>query len=48
MMNLVMELQTKRWNELLTDESNPLLNRCISGLYSPGSTYKLINGFICN
>jgi penicillin-binding protein 2 len=24
------------------DESNPLLNRCVSGLYSPGSTYKLL------
>ena len=31
-----------RWNKLLSDEYNPLLNRCIAGLYSPGSTYKLI------
>ena len=22
--------------------TNPLLNRCIAGLYAPGSTYKLI------
>ncbi len=32
----------ERWNELISDEYNPLLNRCIAGLYSPGSTYKLI------
>ena len=28
--------------KLLADEFNPLLNRCIAGLYSPGSTYKLV------
>ena len=33
----------ERWNKLITDEFNPLLNRCIAGLYSPGSTYKLIS-----
>ncbi len=32
----------KKWNSLLADEFNPLLNRCTAGLYSPGSTYKLI------
>ena len=32
-----------KWNSLLEDEFNPLLNRCIAGLYSPGSTYKLIS-----
>ena len=32
----------KKWNTLLADDFNPLLNRCIAGLYSPGSTYKLI------
>ncbi len=32
----------KNWNNLLKDEFNPLLNRSIAGLYSPGSTYKLI------
>ena len=35
-------ISNEKWNELLTDESKPLLNRCISGLYSPGSTYKLL------
>lgn len=31
-----------KWNELISDEFKPLLNRCIAGLYSPGSTYKLV------
>ncbi len=35
-------ISSEKWNELLIDESKPLLNRCISGLYSPGSTYKLL------
>ena len=35
-------ISNEKWNQLVTDESNPLLNRSISGLYSPGSTYKLI------
>ncbi len=32
----------EKWNSLLADKFNPLLNRCTAGLYSPGSTYKLI------
>ena len=40
MMNLVTNSKTKTLNQPITDKSN--LNRCISGLYSPGSTYKLI------
>ena len=35
-------VSSQKWNELVIDESNPLLNRCVSGLYSPGSTYKLL------
>ncbi len=31
-----------KWNQLINDDYNPLLNRSISGLYSPGSTYKLV------
>ena len=31
-----------KWNSVISDEFNPLLNRCVAGLYSPGSTYKLI------
>ncbi len=29
------------YNELLADEAKPLLNRALSGLYEPGSTFKL-------
>ncbi len=28
------------YSELIKDESNPMLNRAVSGLYSPGSTFK--------
>ena len=35
-------VSSQKWNRLVIDESNPLLNRCVSGLYSPGSTYKLL------
>ena len=35
-------VSSQKWNQLVTNESNPLLNRCVSGLYSPGSTYKLL------
>ena len=31
-----------KWKSLINNNSKPLLNRCIAGLYSPGSTYKLI------
>ena len=31
-----------QWKKLLEDQFNPLLNRSIAGLYSPGSTYKLV------
>lgn len=29
------------YNDLIKDESNPLFNRALNGLYAPGSTYKL-------
>lgn len=32
------------WRNLQSDPLNPLLNRTISGLYSPGSTFKLVVG----
>ena len=32
----------EKWKSLVNNESKPLLNRCIAGLYSPGSTFKLI------
>ncbi len=33
---------SERWKGLIEDETKPLLNRCIAGLYSPGSTYKIL------
>lgn len=35
-------VSTKEWKRLLNDKSNPLLNRSVAGLYSPGSTFKLM------
>lgn len=34
----------KDWNTLNTSSLTPMLNRSISGLYSPGSTYKMLVG----
>lgn len=35
-------VKNSTWKELQTHPLNPLLNRSITGLYSPGSTFKLI------
>ena len=35
-------VSNQKWNQLLNHEFKPLLNRSIAGLYSPGSTYKLV------
>ena len=35
-------LSTKDWNRLNQHPRNPLLNRVLSGLYSPGSTFKMV------
>lgn len=32
------------WEELLSDETKPLNNKAITGLYPPGSTFKMITG----
>ena len=32
------------WKKLSTDALKPMYNRCISGTYSPGSTYKMLVG----
>lgn len=32
------------WKELNANEKNPLLNKAISGLYPPGSTFKMVIG----
>ncbi len=35
-------LSYKEWEEISTNEKNPLLNKALGGLYSPGSTFKMI------
>lgn len=32
----------KNWNELLNNERTPLVNKAVSGQYSPGSTFKIV------
>ncbi len=34
-------ISSKNWNDLLYNEKTPLTNKAISGLYSPGSTFKI-------
>ena len=35
-------LKKQLWEKLATDERHPLINKGISGLYSPGSTFKVV------
>lgn len=35
-------ISTTEWKELSTNERHPLINKALSGLYSPGSTFKMI------
>ena len=35
-------ISIKNWNNLLYDEKKPLNNKAITGLYSPGSTFKIV------
>ncbi len=37
-------LSVKEWNELTNNEKKPLLNKAVSGQYSPGSTFKMLVG----
>lgn len=37
-------LSVDNWKKLNTDEKKPLLNKAVAGLYSPGSTFKMIVG----
>jgi penicillin-binding protein 2 len=39
------ETSNKKWDELIKNENKPLINRSISGLYPPGSSFKLITAF---
>ena len=40
--DLTIEFDEANWERLQSDPHNPLLNRAISGLYPPGSTFKMI------
>ncbi|MEX2453220.1 MAG: penicillin-binding protein 2 [Rhodospirillaceae bacterium] len=35
-------LSTKSWRGLMADPHTPLINKAISGLYAPGSTFKMV------
>ena len=35
-------MTAKQWSELINDPLRPLNNRAVTGLYAPGSTYKMI------
>ena len=37
-------LSVENWKKLNGDEKKPLLNKAVSGLYSPGSTFKMVVG----
>ena len=39
------ETSENEWKNLLSDASKPIINRTISGLYPPGSSFKLITAF---
>jgi len=36
------EFLEKKWNSIVEDENSPLINRVSSGLYPPGSTFKIV------
>jgi len=36
----------EKWNDLIDDESSPFLPRSTSGLYAPGSTFKIITSLL--
>lgn len=43
---LVGRSRGKNFNELLNAPQKPLINRAISGTYSPGSTFKMLNALV--
>jgi len=38
-------ISVDKWKALITDKKKPLTNRCIEGLYPPGSTFKIIMAY---
>jgi penicillin-binding protein 2 len=38
-------ISINNWKNLITDKKKPLTNRCIEGLYPPGSTFKIIMAY---
>ena len=43
---LVGRVRGENYNKMLNDSLKPLINRATSGIYPPGSTFKMINGLI--
>ena len=43
---LSMGISQEEWKKLVERKDNPLLDRCIAGLYPPGSIFKLVTGAI--
>ena len=44
---LVGKIRSENYNQLLKDETKPLLNRATQATYSPGSTFKVLQSLIC-
>ncbi len=40
--DFVPSISAARWQELVGDDRNPLLNRAVAGGYAPGSTFKVV------
>ena len=43
---LVGRVRSENYSKLLNDTLKPLINRATSGIYPPGSTFKMVNGLI--
>ena len=44
---LVGKIRSENYNNLLQDETKPLLNRATQATYSPGSTFKVLQALVC-
>lgn len=38
-------ISSSKWNELINNEANPLLNKTIQAAYAPGSIFKMVTAF---